>query len=162
LTARFAAKGLAVGRVHWFMGEDGWTFDNGPRVLPNPIAGARRLYQLYLRSNPRCTGPGNRSGALGQRARRDRVERVVRNNPHDDLRLRRGRRVFGGFLSCRAAGTDRCSQYAHLRHLEQRRLQSRLCDDAGCVRGSRAPALLRCWNGWRTGSQQTDICAASA
>ena len=38
------------------MGEDGWTFDNGPCVLPDPIAGARRLYQLYLRSNPSYTG----------------------------------------------------------------------------------------------------------
>ena len=38
------------------MGEDGWTLDNGPRVLPDPIAGARRPYQLYLRSNPSYTG----------------------------------------------------------------------------------------------------------
>ena len=38
------------------MGEHGWAFDSGPGVIPDPIAGAERLYEVYLRSNPRYTG----------------------------------------------------------------------------------------------------------
>jgi len=49
-------KVISLSVVHWFMGEDGWTFDNGPGVLPDPIAGAHRLSQVYLRSNPSYPG----------------------------------------------------------------------------------------------------------
>ena len=47
---------ISVSVVHWFMGKDGWTFDEGPRVIPDPILGARRLYEVYVRSNPTYTG----------------------------------------------------------------------------------------------------------
>lgn len=45
--------GLSV--VHWHMGEDGWTFDAGPDVIPDRINGAQKLYQLYLRADPQST-----------------------------------------------------------------------------------------------------------
>jgi putative glutathione S-transferase len=55
-----ALKGLetaiSVSVVHWFMGEHGWTFDEGPGVIPDPILGAQRLYEVYVRSNPTYTG----------------------------------------------------------------------------------------------------------
>jgi glutathionyl-hydroquinone reductase len=55
-----ALKGLetaiSVSVVNWFMGKDGWTFDPGPGVIPDPIAGAHNLYEVYLRSNPAYTG----------------------------------------------------------------------------------------------------------
>jgi putative glutathione S-transferase len=55
-----ALKGLeqaiSLSVVHWLMGEDGWTFDDGPGVIPDPIGGARRLYEVYLRSNATYTG----------------------------------------------------------------------------------------------------------
>jgi glutathionyl-hydroquinone reductase len=55
-----ALKGLgtaiSVSVVHWFMGKHGWTFDAGPGVVPDPIAGAHRLYEVYIRSNPTYTG----------------------------------------------------------------------------------------------------------
>jgi glutathionyl-hydroquinone reductase len=55
-----ALKGLktaiSVSVVHWFMGKDGWTFDEGPGVIPDPILGAQRLYEVYIRSNPTYTG----------------------------------------------------------------------------------------------------------
>jgi len=55
-----ALKGLetaiTVSVVHWFMGEHGWTFDEGPGVIPDPILGAQRLYEVYVRSNPTYTG----------------------------------------------------------------------------------------------------------
>ena len=47
---------ISLSVTHWFMGEHGWAFDSGPGVIPDPIAGAERLYEVYLRSNPRYTG----------------------------------------------------------------------------------------------------------
>jgi glutathionyl-hydroquinone reductase len=55
-----ALKGLetaiSVSVVHWLMGEHGWTFDEGPGVIPDPILEAQRLYEVYMRSNPTYTG----------------------------------------------------------------------------------------------------------
>ena len=55
-----ALKGLetsiSVSVVHWFMGKHGWTFDEGPGVIPDPVGGAQRLYEVYIRSNPNYTG----------------------------------------------------------------------------------------------------------
>jgi len=47
---------ISLSVTHWFMGEHGWTFDDGPGVIPDPIGGAERLYEVYLRSNPSYTG----------------------------------------------------------------------------------------------------------
>jgi putative glutathione S-transferase len=46
--------GLSV--VHWHMGEEGWTFEPGPGVVPDPALGARVLHQLYTAAKPDCTG----------------------------------------------------------------------------------------------------------
>jgi putative glutathione S-transferase len=55
-----ALKGLeqaiSLSVVHWLMSENGWTFDDGPGVIPDPIGGAQRLYEVYLRSNATYTG----------------------------------------------------------------------------------------------------------
>ena len=55
-----ALKGLeqaiSLSVVHWLMGENGWTFDDGPGVIPDPIGAAQRLYEVYLRSNATYTG----------------------------------------------------------------------------------------------------------
>jgi putative glutathione S-transferase len=55
-----ALKGLdgaiSLSIVHWLMGKEGWTFEPGPGVIPDPIFGARRLYEVYLRSNPSYSG----------------------------------------------------------------------------------------------------------
>jgi putative glutathione S-transferase len=47
---------ISVSIVNWFMGEQGWTFEDGPGVVPDPIAGANRLHEIYTRSNPTYTG----------------------------------------------------------------------------------------------------------
>ena len=47
---------ISLSVVHWLMGKEGWTFDEGPGVIPDPILGARRLYEVYLRSDPTYTG----------------------------------------------------------------------------------------------------------
>ena len=55
-----ALKGLenaiSLSVVHWLMGKVGWTFEEGTGVIPDPVLGARRLYEIYLRSNPAYTG----------------------------------------------------------------------------------------------------------
>ena len=55
-----ARKGLegAIGHsvVHWHMGENGWTFEEGPGVIPDPIHHARFLHQVYTAADPRYTG----------------------------------------------------------------------------------------------------------
>jgi len=48
-----AAISLSV--THWFMGEEGWTFEDGPGVVADPF-GSRRMYEVYLRSDPSYTG----------------------------------------------------------------------------------------------------------
>jgi putative glutathione S-transferase len=47
---------ISLSVVHWLMGKDGWTFEPGPGVIPDPIAGAPRLAEIYVRSNPSYTG----------------------------------------------------------------------------------------------------------
>ncbi len=55
-----ALKGLEdlvpVSVVHWRMLENGWTFEDGPGVVPDPVLGARFLHQLYTRASPGMTG----------------------------------------------------------------------------------------------------------
>jgi len=35
---------------------DGWTFDDGHGVIPDPLMGAKYLYEIYLRADPSYTG----------------------------------------------------------------------------------------------------------
>jgi putative glutathione S-transferase len=55
-----ALKGLdemiPVSVVNWFMGEDGWTFDDGEGVVPDPVFGARYLRDVYAGVKPDYTG----------------------------------------------------------------------------------------------------------
>jgi len=46
--------GLSV--THWHMGAQGWSFEEGPGVIPDPLHGARFLHQVYTAADPRHTG----------------------------------------------------------------------------------------------------------
>jgi glutathionyl-hydroquinone reductase len=47
---------IDVAVVHWRMRENGWTFDPGPGVVPDPVHGARFLHQVYTANDPRYSG----------------------------------------------------------------------------------------------------------
>ena len=46
--------GLSV--VNWHLGNDGWTFQPGPGVIPDDVNGARLFYELYVKSKRDYTG----------------------------------------------------------------------------------------------------------
>ncbi len=49
-----AAISLSV--VHWYMGEQGWSFAPGPGVTGDSLHQAEYLHQVYTRANPEYTG----------------------------------------------------------------------------------------------------------
>ncbi len=55
-----ALKGLedmiSVSVVNWLMLENGWTFADGPGVVPDPVNHARLLHQVYTAADPAYTG----------------------------------------------------------------------------------------------------------
>jgi glutathionyl-hydroquinone reductase len=55
-----ALKGLeeaiSVSVVHWLMADQGWTFADGPGVVPDPIHGADFLHQVYTAADPVYSG----------------------------------------------------------------------------------------------------------
>ena len=55
-----ALKGLestvSLSVVHPYMGEQGWSFDQGPSVIPEPFYGTRYAHELYTRAEPNYTG----------------------------------------------------------------------------------------------------------
>lgn len=55
-----ALKGLEaiidVSVVHWLMLDQGWTFAEGPGVVPDPIGRAEYLHQVYTRADPHYSG----------------------------------------------------------------------------------------------------------
>ena len=55
-----ALKGLedlvSLSVVHWRMADQGWTFEDGPGVIPDPVLAARYLHQVYLAADRSYTG----------------------------------------------------------------------------------------------------------
>lgn len=47
---------IPVAVVHWRMLEQGWTFEPGPGVVPDPDTGIQAIYQLYQRADPHYSG----------------------------------------------------------------------------------------------------------
>lgn len=47
---------ISLSVVHPFMGENGWTFENGPGVIPDAVNGCQYLYQVYLKAKGDYTG----------------------------------------------------------------------------------------------------------
>jgi len=47
---------ISVSVVHWLMREQGWTFSDGPGVVPDEINHAQFLHQIYSATDPRYSG----------------------------------------------------------------------------------------------------------
>jgi glutathionyl-hydroquinone reductase len=47
---------ISLSVVHWLLGERGWTFEEGRGVIPDPIFGAKRLGEFYLKARPDYSG----------------------------------------------------------------------------------------------------------
>ena len=47
---------IDVSVVNWHMGDDGWTFDPGPGVVPDPISNVRCGHEIYTRADPDYSG----------------------------------------------------------------------------------------------------------
>ena len=72
--------GLSV--VHWLMGDDGWTFADGPGVIPDSVNGAAKLHEIYALAKPDYTGRVT-VPALWDKARKT----IVSNESADILRM---------------------------------------------------------------------------
>lgn len=93
-------KGLGdlidVSVVHWHMGADGWTFEEGAGVVPDGVNGASFLHEIYTLADPACTSrvtvPVLWDKAMG---------RIVSNESADILRM-----FNTAFDGCGAAAGD--------------------------------------------------------
>ncbi|WP_429911896.1 glutathione S-transferase family protein [Glycocaulis sp.] len=47
---------ISLSVVHWRMKEHGWTFEDGPGVIPDPLHGARYLHQVYTAAKKDYSG----------------------------------------------------------------------------------------------------------
>ena len=47
---------ISVSVVHWYMGEQGWTFEPGEGVIRDPLLNAKYLHQIYTKVEPNYTG----------------------------------------------------------------------------------------------------------
>ncbi len=47
---------ISVSAVHWLMLENGWTFQDGPGVVPDPHKGAEYMHQIYTAADPNYSG----------------------------------------------------------------------------------------------------------
>jgi putative glutathione S-transferase len=47
---------ISISAVNSYMGAEGWTFDAGPGVIPDPINNARRVYEIYTAADPHYGG----------------------------------------------------------------------------------------------------------
>ena len=47
---------ISLSVVHWLLAERGWTFDPAPGVIPDPIFGAERLSEFYVKARPDFSG----------------------------------------------------------------------------------------------------------
>ena len=87
---------VSLSVVNWLMGAEGWTFEPGPGVEPDPVMGAGRLHQIYTAAKPdysgRVTVP-----VLWDRERRT----IVSNESAEILRM-----LNGAFDALGAAPAD--------------------------------------------------------
>ena len=126
---------IGVSIVHWLMLENGWTFADGPGVVPDPVHGARFLHEVYPRAEPRYTG------RVTVPVPWDKVSDTIVNNESSEI-IRMFNSVFD---ACGAAPGDYYPKElrsgidawnTRIYHtVNNGRLQGRLCHHAGRIWG---------------------------
>jgi putative glutathione S-transferase len=76
---------ISISAVNSYMGEQGWTFEPGPEVIPDDVNGAGHLYDLYLIADPRYSGRAT-IPVLWDKERRT----IVSNESADIVRMLNG------------------------------------------------------------------------
>ena len=82
-------KMIDVSVVNWVMREHGWTFAPGPGVVPDPVHGVDKLYELYLKADP------NYSGRVTVPVLWDKQQGTIVSNESADI-IRMFNRAFDG------------------------------------------------------------------
>ena len=129
-----ALKGLqelvTISVVHWRMLDRGWTFQDGPGVIPDPIHHADYLYQVYLAADPAYTGrvttPTLWDRQTGTIVNNESAE-ILRmfNSAFDDVSARPG-----DYCPADLRGEIDMLNERIYEHRQQRRVQGRLRHDA--------------------------------
>ena len=70
---------IGVSIVHWLMGEDGWTFQPGPDVVPDTVNHVTKLHDIYTLADPKCTSRATVPILW------DKVERTIVSNESADI-----------------------------------------------------------------------------
>jgi glutathionyl-hydroquinone reductase len=83
---------ISVSVVHWYMGNSGWTFEDGAGVVPDPIFRAKYLHQIYTASTSDYTGRVTVPILF------DKVSRSIVNNESSDI-LRILNSAFAGLTA---------------------------------------------------------------
>jgi glutathionyl-hydroquinone reductase len=86
--------GLSV--THWLVGDDGWTFEDAPGVVPDEVNGARFVWQIYAASDATYSGPATLPVLWDTRN-----HRIVSNDSGDIMRM-----FNGAFEAAGASGGD--------------------------------------------------------
>lgn len=78
-----ALKGLedliSVSVVNWLMRDNGWTFDNGPGVIPDSVNHARLLHEVYTAADP------SYSGRVTVPVLWDKAQKTIVNNESSEI-----------------------------------------------------------------------------
>ena len=127
------------------------TREGHPGVLRRPVHGRERLGVLrrrhttctsFIPGRSRLHRAGDRAGAVGRERAAHRQQRVRRDHPHAEPRLRRARAPQARrSLSRKTKKGNRLAQRTHLPHGQQRGLPRGVRHRAGQVRGSGERAL---------------------
>ena len=73
---------ISVSVVNPYMGEQGWTFEPGPGVVPDPVGQAEYLYSIYQRAQPGYSGRVTVTVLWEPASEHHREQRVVGHYPH--------------------------------------------------------------------------------
>ncbi len=87
---------ISVSVVHWRMGENGWTFEDAPGVIPDPVFNARALWQVYAGAQAQYTGRVTVPVLFDLRTRA-----IVNNESSEIIRM-----FDSAFDACGARGGD--------------------------------------------------------